>query len=100
MLPPTRTRIRFTVFPGRSRIKCECYGKCSTSTLKRQIHLPQWVNPAIGREVETVCSRCLEPEPARRYATAQEVVRDLRRLLARPEMKWVWTRAAYTVDDC
>src|SRR5579884_2110162 len=46
MLPPTRTRIRFTVFPGRSRIKCECYGKCSCGTRRRAKSVPSSTSPS------------------------------------------------------
>jgi tetratricopeptide (TPR) repeat protein/tRNA A-37 threonylcarbamoyl transferase component Bud32/ribosomal protein S27E len=56
----------------------------------------------IPRDLETVCLKCLEKDPARRYATAHDVARELRRYLAgepiqaRPvgqvQRLWRWAR--------
>lgn len=42
---------------------------------------PRKLNPAIPLDLETVCLKCLEKEPARRYPTAQALAAELDRFL-------------------
>ena len=63
---------------------------------------PRRLNASLPRDLETICLRCLEKSPARRYATAAEVADDIARHLAgepihaRPasplEVAWRWCR--------
>jgi len=67
---------------------------------------PRSLVPTTPRDLETICAKCLQKEPARRYATAKELAEDLRRfldgqpILARPVsvlergVKWARRRPA------
>jgi eukaryotic-like serine/threonine-protein kinase len=63
---------------------------------------PRRLVPRIPYDLETICLKCLEKEPTHRYASAEELAKDLRRfqqeepIVARPtpawERGWKWVR--------
>jgi serine/threonine protein kinase len=48
---------------------------------------PRKLNDRIAKDLETICLRCLEKKPERRYGTAKEVGDDLRRWLRNEPVK-------------
>jgi WD40 repeat protein len=81
-------------------------GESLSETLEHVFHReplsPRLLNAGAPRDLETICLKCLEKEPARRYQNARDLADDLDRFLqnkpiharpiSAPEKAWRWCR--------
>ncbi|QGJ71315.1 Hypothetical protein PBC10988_30190 [Planctomycetales bacterium 10988] len=70
--------------------------------LKHDPIAPSLLNPKVARDLETICLKCLQKEPRKRYLTAEDLAEDLKRfrlgmpIKGRPvpcwERAWKWIK--------
>ena len=96
--------ILYELIAGRAPIR----GASDADTLRRVVSEepipPRRLRPHVPRDLATICLKCLQKDPSKRYATALVLAEDLRRFLAyepiraRPTSfwnragKWVWRK--------
>src|SRR4029078_2114153 len=87
---------------ARPRFQAQERADVLDQVLHRDPVSPRLLNPAVPRDLETICLKCLEKEPHNRYGTAELPADDLGRylpaepILARPvgpvSRAWRWCR--------
>ncbi|MCH7728128.1 MAG: PD40 domain-containing protein, partial [Planctomycetes bacterium] len=93
--------VLYAAITGRPPFQAASLVETLQQVLEREPVSPRQLNPAIDRDLETICLKCLQKSPDRRYS-AVELADDLRRYLkgepiqARPisktEQIWRWCR--------
>jgi len=94
--------ILYHLLTGRAPFAAASLEETIQQVLQRDPVSVRLLNPAVPRDLETVCLKCLEKEPSKRYATAQLLADELGRylknepILARPISRagriWRWCR--------
>jgi serine/threonine protein kinase/WD40 repeat protein len=94
--------ILFFLLTARAPFLGETIEETLHQVLTREAISPRLLNPSVPRDLETICLKCLEKDPRRRYGTAQELADELGRFLlhepihARPiapaDKLWRWCR--------
>lgn len=90
--------ILYELLTGRSPFRAETTLATIWQVMDRSPRSPRSINPHIPSDLETICLKCLEKQPSRRYRSALELAEDLLRLqkgepiTARPPSRWerIW----------
>ena len=86
--------ILYVLLAGRPPFEAETPVETLSQVKSVEPVAPSRFQPGLPRDIETICLRCLEKAPSRRYASAEALAEDLRRyqegepILARPARWW------------
>ncbi|MFO0842985.1 MAG: protein kinase [Gemmataceae bacterium] len=73
--------VLYALLTGRPPFRGETVLETLELARSREPDLPRGVNPRLDRDLETVCLKCLEKDPQRRYPSAEGLAEDLERWL-------------------
>jgi len=71
--------ILYELLTGRPPFRAETTRETMLAVLLEEPKPPRTVQPDVPRDLEAVCLKCLQKEPAKRYATAEELAEELER---------------------
>lgn len=72
----------YQLLTGRPPFQAESVAQTLNLVLHAEPAAPRLLNPVVPIDLETICLKCLEKEPSRRYGTAEAMAEELRRFLA------------------